>query len=379
MNNIKKSKKTQIAILQNRVNVGGRSKVVAEIIQTLDKKNLCPDVLSFSTDAEIDNFASNYNLQGYFKHIRILPIGWNKGTTYQMPILNLSARNKLKQYDFVINSNNVPYLLPEGPKYLHYMHFPPEAAFEYNERLKSSLKMKAYTSPLKFLYSVLSLNEKKSIFLANSEFTKKRILEFYDFEDKEVSVVYPPCLDNIDVSDNYSSSSKVVSLGSFTPNKRQLDQIEIAKQLPNLEFSIIGMNKNTDYFDKCQSVVDEEGLENVNLFPDLEWSLVKKKLDQAEFFLHTMHNEPFGIATVEAIFKGCLPIVHNSGGQKEIVHQKRLRFNSVKEAVTTLQTVKNMDYSDKRNSLKQLQESLDQYTKTKFQEKISRQISKITT
>ena len=44
-----------------------------------------------------------------------------------------------------------------------------------------------------------------------------------------------------------------------------------------------------------------------------------------------MINEPFGIVTVQAISAGIIPIVHNSGGQKEVVPIKELRYNKLKE------------------------------------------------
>jgi len=53
---------------------------------------------------------------------------------------------------------------------------------------------------------------------------------------------------------------------------------------------------------------------------------VKQELSRTRFFVFPAVNEHFGIVTVEAIASGALPFVHNSGGQREIVPDPRLRF-----------------------------------------------------
>jgi hypothetical protein len=66
-------------------------------------------------------------------------------------------------------------------------------------------------------------------------------------------------------------------------------------------------------------------------------------LKTTKFFLHPNINEPFGIATVESILSGCLSLVHNSGGQIEIVPIKELRFNAIDEIGELLGSFKGSD------------------------------------
>jgi glycosyltransferase involved in cell wall biosynthesis len=51
---------------------------------------------------------------------------------------------------------------------------------------------------------------------------------------------------------------------------------------------------------------------------------------QLSFYTHSV-SEPFGITTVQGIATGCIPIVHNSGGQIEIVEDELLRYNNEAE------------------------------------------------
>jgi len=76
-------------------------------------------------------------------------------------------------------------------------------------------------------------------------------------------------------------------------------------------------------------------------------------LTSATFFIHSLREEPFGITTVQGIGAGCLPIVHNSGGQREVVPYAELRYESeadIPELVHKLE--KSEQIADLRTALK---------------------------
>ena len=75
-----------------------------------------------------------------------------------------------------------------------------------------------------------------------------------------------------------------------------------------------------------QKVIDSLWLTNVHLVPDASEEERDKLLSSSTFFLHSLRSEPFGITTVQGIAAGCIPIVHNSGGQIEIVEDELLRY-----------------------------------------------------
>lgn len=358
------------AILQNRVSVGGRSKVMAEIIRLLNNQGHQPVLFTFSSSEEIEKFKQNYRKKSEldFHLKRPLPLAMQRGTSYQIPFLNALVYRQIRDFDLVINSNNLLYLLPEGPEYIHYIHFPAQASFKYN--FPSDLKWKIYTKPLTLLYNHLSLNSRHDIYLANSDFTKEVAIEFYELQNSTVETVYPPCLDeNYDIR-KLSTSPHVVSLGSFNPKKRQIEQIRIAEELPELQFSIIGLKKSPNYFKSCKQFITDKEIKNVKLYPNLSSNQVQEKLKEAQFFLHTKKNEHFGISTVEAIANGCLPIVHNSGGQREIVSLSQLRFNEPSESVANLKSLIGSSYFEKQNYLSELQKQLDNYTTRTFRKRI---------
>jgi glycosyltransferase involved in cell wall biosynthesis len=77
--------------------------------------------------------------------------------------------------------------------------------------------------------------------------------------------------------------------------------------------------------------VEDHHLSNIYLHPNLDHGQMIKLLNSSKYFLHTLIDEPFGITAVEAIAAGCIPIVHNSGGQKEICIVPELRYNALYE------------------------------------------------
>ena len=56
----------------------------------------------------------------------------------------------------------------------------------------------------------------------------------------------------------------------------------------------------------------------------------------ATYALHAERDEAFGIAIAEYVKAGCLPIIPDEGGPKEIVDDKSLEFRTVDEAAGTL-------------------------------------------
>jgi glycosyltransferase involved in cell wall biosynthesis len=135
----------------------------------------------------------------------------------------------------------------------------------------------------------------------------------------------------------------VVSVGRFSPAKRQLEQIMLAEQLPHIPFHIVGFVGDTMYFDRCLEYVKQNRLSNVHVHPNATREQMVALLEQSKYFLHTLVNEPFGITAVQAIATGCIPIVHDSGGQRETVPIEFLRYKELNEVPGILGNLELLD------------------------------------
>jgi len=61
---------------------------------------------------------------------------------------------------------------------------------------------------------------------------------------------------------------------------------------------------------------------------------VRDIIGRAKVYVHSAQNEHFGITVVEAMAAGCVPVVNDSGGPREIVTSDvGLRWKTLEEAV----------------------------------------------
>jgi glycosyltransferase involved in cell wall biosynthesis len=127
-----------------------------------------------------------------------------------------------------------------------------------------------------------------------------------------------------------TTGDAIVSIGGFHEDKRQLEQIELARRLPQIRLTLIGSVRSRGYFDRCLRA--SEGLANVRLLPNASAVEIKIALAGAKVHLHSKRFEHFGISPIEGIAHGCVPIVHDSGGQREVVPFADLRFKGIDDA-----------------------------------------------
>jgi glycosyltransferase involved in cell wall biosynthesis len=158
--------------------------------------------------------------------------------------------------------------------------------------------------------------------VANSKFTAARFEKYYDANVDHV--LYPPV--DIHFQKGIKNPKRIVSLGRFAPHKRQLEQIQVFHELTDFEFYLIGFKNNEAYFNSLAAYIAEHKMTNVHLVADASEQERNDLLTSATYFIHALREEPFGITTVQGIAAGCLPLVHNSGGQREVVPFEELRY-----------------------------------------------------
>lgn len=108
----------------------------------------------------------------------------------------------------------------------------------------------------------------------------------------------------------------ICSTGSFLPKKNWRIQIEIAKQMPNLNFCFIGDGPLLNEFKK---ICKEAKIKNVEFTGNLAPNKVAEYLRRSKIFLMTSYYEGTPTALLEAIASGCIPIVSKSNDYSEII------------------------------------------------------------
>jgi glycosyltransferase involved in cell wall biosynthesis len=83
--------------------------------------------------------------------------------------------------------------------------------------------------------------------------------------------------------------------------------------------------------------------------------------------MHSTVEEHFGLSTVEAISAGCIPLVHNSGGQIEIVKRSELLYDDIPDAEIKLQDILTLNREKRLEYLQSLKQNIEKYDERSFQ------------
>ncbi len=146
-------------------------------------------------------------------------------------------------------------------------------------------------------------------------------------------MLYPPVdLDLWHPREHYERHG-AVSFARFSKNypfKRQEWQLEITRE-KNVDLLMMGTARTAEelnYLEYLKTIAKS----NVQFLPNVDLEVASRNLWARKVFLCTAESEPFGITVVQAIAAGCLPLVYDDGGPREIVPFSDLRFNSIHEA-----------------------------------------------
>ena len=230
--------------------------------------------------------------------------------------LNSSVKhmNKKIKPDLFINGNQYKLICTGCNKSICISHFPPK---KYN---KSILKR------LDYKYS-----ESYSLFVSNSEFGKYHLKRMYG---KDAIVLYPPVVfPSIDTNILKKKERIILAVDRFVPDKKILEMIKAYKALPesdrdSYKLVIVG-NKDIKEEEYYASVIKEIKGFSIEIYHDVSFEELLDWYRRAMIFWHAKgyqvseddpeNMEHFGMTTVEAMMNGCIPVVINKAGQKEIM------------------------------------------------------------
>ena len=228
------------------------------------------------------------------------------------PELVFVAHEAFKPLERIINKNNNY----KKPALIHYVHNPYEFVPDPFDPIVKLLSV--FTNRY-----IIKRNDFSDAVLANSNSTRKECIKRWNRND--CIVLYPSIkIDEIATYISSPSSSRddvCIVLSRLSPEKKIELAIEAfnSKVLKNKQLLIIGYlsRENKNYYQKLCGL--SKGNDNIKILPNLRRNDVLTLLFKSKVLFHPMPNEHFGIAIIEAMAAGCLPVVHASGGPLEIV------------------------------------------------------------
>jgi glycosyltransferase involved in cell wall biosynthesis len=222
-----------------------------------------------------------------------------------------------------------------------YIHFPYFNNYQYRVKfpyLKRPRLEQALAIPYG-LYARKIERYKNKLLFSNSYFTARVVKESMGIETK---VLYPPVPNTIFTGkNNYETRENLaVTIARFDFDKG-LDTIpDIARiASKSVHFVIIGLIHNPNALQLVKNKIKKFGLEDrITIITNASKKEAISYLSKAKIYLHTTKMEHFGISIAEAMAKGCLPVVHNSGGAPEFVPDQ-YRYNNTDEAASIVNSV----------------------------------------
>ena len=306
------------------------------------------------------------SIQGFVKAIgrnEILPfLG-----IYQSLVSSYFFFKKLiKTYnpDFILvtgGSTVIPKSMAE--KTIVYVHFPTKLAISQKD-YTSKMRKRLYIQPYLFISNNIDYIKKATI-ITNSNFTRNAIKKAWNIDS---TVIYPPCpqysfplQDKIKIE---KDTKTVCSLGRFVPEKEYDTILQIAKERPELKFELIGgvTEDKISYLDSLKNKATKNVTFHVNATENQKMEI----LTRSKILIHSFRAEHFGIALIEAMSAGIIPISHNSGAAKEDdIVDKKFRYNDLDSALNCLDRAVSEWNLDKASQLRQYAQSfsMENYNK----------------
>lgn len=356
--------------------------MILGMIDVLNEMGIEPDVLTFNLALRPSELERIYGKspRARFQVLPHVRLPHEYSIVLFNAVLNLIAH----RYQLLINTSNSLIFLPPKEKILSYVFYPRES------RIKADVysihnpenTIEPYSPEffsrmlLRSIYKASKLQSAHYL-VSMTEFTRTALEDVYPLKLNTLPVIYPPvAIEAFQHANREKLEMTITSIGRFTPDKRQLEQIRLAQQMQSFDFYIVGFVSSQKYYEECEALVKELNLSNVHLCPNAPFEEMSQILQKSKYFLHALVNEPFGITAVQAIAAGCMPIVHDSGGQREVVPYEQLRFREMGEVSSLIENLENLDrVSFESLQLELQQQAVKRFGDAVFREKINRVLS----
>jgi glycosyltransferase involved in cell wall biosynthesis len=259
-----------------------------------------------------------------------------------------------EDYDLYMVSDDIPLVLADK-KGIAYIHYPHVARIRLKKYISTIYRSSIYEKllwkiheTLFPLFFVTKSKPEKWLLLANSLVTRKHVAETFNISVDEVLLLHPPVQSKAIYSalmkKDIEKENLVVCIGRFELDKRFTDVLYafsyVRKKIRNAKLSLIGFRRSEDMLHRLTTSLGLE--QNVELLINADREMLINRLLRAKALVHPAPHEPFGIAVVEGMAAGAIPIVRKgiNGPWLEITQKGRygIGFSNVKELIDAIIT-----------------------------------------
>jgi glycosyltransferase involved in cell wall biosynthesis len=262
-----------------------------------------------------------------------------------MPLAMLKAyylywrcRRVADQYDVAITADDEADMGACGIQYVHFPRFyPRRPAWDLKWYHWFRALLWAYYRIPRWLTGFSSQRMRRNLTLVNSEYTGRI---FRAVHGTPTVTLYPPAIGEFPEIPWEQREAGFLSIGRISPEKRFEGAIDVLSRVRAAGFGVhlhlVGVPDDDAYTNFIRGLVQANAVW-VSLHENLPRTQLLDLISTHRYGLHSMQDEPFGMAVAELLCGGCIPFVYNGGGQVEIVdHEPRLIYDSPADAAAKI-------------------------------------------
>jgi glycosyltransferase involved in cell wall biosynthesis len=367
----------RVAIITRLDEPGGVQSVVLSLIKGLNEEGIIPDII-WDMQPSRDLLDEKGVRAGYHPvRLRIpSPMIFHLPATlrYLLRAVNVFSTKHITQpYDFYYIFFN-GFLVNDGTPHVRYLNGPPLLPqLETTPKGFRSIPFRflrwLYKAGLRKRFPAYEYH-KDSDYVVNSHFIAGL---FEEAHGVRLPVVHPP----IDLSgrsfspDDLRSRDTITFFSRFVDYKRPEMVLELAKRYRDCRFVLMGgvRSESRPLFESLVEIARTDNLPNVEFFDNPSEEKVREELARTLFYVFPAVNEHFGMSTAEAIGSGAIPYVHDSGGQREVVPDKRLRFSDA-QFFTLFENLMQLPDEERNKIRASLRQHIEGYSERVFIQKM---------
>ncbi|HIW36181.1 MAG TPA: glycosyltransferase family 4 protein [Candidatus Treponema faecavium] len=310
---------------------------------------LHPGTYKPSTEAFVHRLNTAYGIHIRTNHISL---SFFRSPSYKNKLQYLrfvyTLKQRTKPFDLFIYCSRGLYS-GRAKKNIAIVHFPTEPKMVQSfSRRYPILKRFAQKTDREYLTSYCC-------FLPNSQFTAAWLTTMWHIDNNKITVLYPPVTP---ISIAKKPKTNTILICSRIEQSKKIEVLikaYLSSPFLTQQYKLIiagaAYTETQTYAAQLQRIA-----EHIRFFFNPDRQTLEQLYANATFFWHAKgfgidensspyELEHFGITTVEAMSAGCIPIVINKGGQKEIVDDTcGRRWNTIEELVSyTEQIARNQE------------------------------------
>lgn len=359
----------RVAVIAHRFKgFGGIQTCFIELVGALNMEGIVPEIVwdepqnweALGSPSLRTSFAQA-ELRLSSSNLRRLPRGLSSRLEHRVRAM---APNQLRGYDFIYSFEpGVP--MPEGVPNLCYTCGPPFVHLPEPERNPEdeTLRRRCRGALARWTRPTLTL-DRNSRYVTLSNW----IAELFEQQHgKRLPVIWPPARTRA-LECSKGSRAGFLFLSRLTRLKRVAEMLELAAAFPEEVVTVAGGCPQPRLLSELRAEASARALRNVEIVVSPTEEEVAALLTARKYFVFPVPWEHFGIVTVEAIFAGLLPLVHDSGGQREIVPEEDLRFPDRAGLLECAGRALKMTEEERGQRIARLQENTRRGTATAYRE-----------